>query len=92
MRKQRKRPDNNIHDGLHWIVVEKKNHHARHVLCSSLSSAEYHIKERIPEYVAKRYFMDKTLTADCFCIITPTGEVVHVTPPTPTPNETENPL
>jgi hypothetical protein len=91
MSRQRHRPNNDTHDGHHWIVVEKKNHHARHVLCSSLSRAEQHIKERVPVYVAKSCFMDKTLTADCFCIITPTGDVVHVTPNT-TSNETETPV
>jgi len=50
-------------------LVEKKNHLAVHGLFSSLESAENHLKNVIPEYVEKRYFMDKTLTKDDFEII-----------------------
>ncbi len=49
-----------------WKLVEKKNNLAVHGHFESLSSAENHLKNAIPEYVRKRYFMDKTLTADSF--------------------------
>lgn len=47
-------------------IVEKKNHLAVHGLFDSKERAERHLTIVIPEYVAKGYFMDKTLTADCF--------------------------
>lgn len=50
-------------------IVEKKNKLAVHGLFDSKERAERHLKEVIPEYVARGYFMDKTLTADCFEIV-----------------------
>ncbi len=50
-------------------LVEKKNHLACHGIFDSLRSVEIHLKETIPGYVAKGYFLDKTLTADSFEII-----------------------
>lgn len=47
-------------------VVEKKNTLAVHAICHSLESAKRWISVNAPEYVAKGYFMDKTLTADSF--------------------------
>ena len=52
----------------YWIV-EKKNRHALHGIFESAASAARHLKETIPVYVARGYFMDKSLTPDCFEII-----------------------
>ena len=52
-----------------YKLVEKKNPLAVHGLFDSLSSAERHLKENIPLYVSKGYFMDKTLKADDFMIL-----------------------
>lgn len=52
-----------------YKIVEKKNHLAVHGLFDSKERAERHLKEVIPVYVAKSYFMDKTLIADSFEII-----------------------
>lgn len=54
-----------------YKIVEKKNRLAVHALCSSMSSAQRHLKEVIPEYVRRGFFMDKTLKADDFEIIPP---------------------
>ena len=50
-------------------LVEKLNHLAVHGLFDSKESAKKHLAERIPEYCAKGYFMDKTLTPESFEII-----------------------
>ena len=50
-------------------LVEKKNHNAVHGLFEVLARAERHLREVIPDYVARGYFMDKTLRADDFEII-----------------------
>ena len=52
-----------------YKIVEKKNHLSIHSLFGSRQAAERHLKEVIPEYVKKSYFMDKTLTADSFEIL-----------------------
>lgn len=52
-----------------YKIVEKKNPLAVHGLFDRLPRAEKHLRETIPAYVAKGYFMDKTLTADDFTII-----------------------
>jgi len=49
-------------------VVEKQNSLAVHVICDSRERAQFWIDTRAPEYAAKGYFMDKTLTADSFTI------------------------
>ncbi len=49
-----------------YAVVEKKNRLAVHGLFDSKERAERHIREVIPGYVAKSYFMDKKLTANSF--------------------------
>jgi hypothetical protein len=52
-----------------YRIVEKNNRHAVHGVFDSLERAERHLREIIPSYIAKGYFMDKTLTADCFVIL-----------------------
>ena len=49
-------------------VVEKQNLLAVHVICDSRERAQFWIDVKAPEYAAKGYFMDKTLTADSFTI------------------------
>ena len=49
-------------------VVEKQNPLAVHVICDTHERAQFWIDARAPEYAAKGYFMDKTLTADSFTI------------------------
>lgn len=50
-------------------IVEKSNHLAVHGLFDSMDRAERHLKEVIPVYVNRGYFMDKTLKADDFMIL-----------------------
>jgi hypothetical protein len=50
-------------------LVEKKNHLAVHCYFDSIVSAERHLKETIPVYIARGYFMDKTLRATDFEIL-----------------------
>lgn len=50
-------------------LVEKKNPLAVHGLFDSRESAERHLKEVVPGYVARGYFMDKTLTAESFEVV-----------------------
>jgi hypothetical protein len=50
-------------------IVEKANPLAVHSIFSTLGSAERHLKENIPQYCEKGYFMDKSLTPDSFKII-----------------------
>lgn len=52
-----------------YLLVEKSNHNAVHGIFHSYQSAAKHLKEVIPEYVRKSFFMDKTLTANSFEII-----------------------
>jgi hypothetical protein len=52
-----------------YKIVETKNPLAVHGLFDRLPRAEKHLREVTPTYVAKGYFMDKTLTADDFTII-----------------------
>lgn len=49
-----------------FYVREKKNHLAVHAHCHTLESAQLWINVLAPTYVAKGYFMDKTLTPDSF--------------------------
>jgi hypothetical protein len=51
-------------------VVEKLNPLAVHCICDTLERAQHWIDVNAPMYVAKGYFMDKTLTADSFTIKT----------------------
>ncbi len=50
-------------------LVEKNNHLAVHALFDTLDRAERHLSVVIPDYVARGFFMDKSLTADSFEII-----------------------
>lgn len=52
-------------------IVEKKNHLNVHGIFDTYALAEKHLKEVIPQYVAKGFFMDKSLTADDFEIKEP---------------------
>ena len=49
-----------------YKIVEKENPLAVHAICSTLAGAEYWIKNKAPEYVKRGFFMDKTLTENCF--------------------------
>ena len=49
-----------------YKIVEKKNPLAVHALFDKLQRAERHLNEVIPEYVKRGFFMDKTLTENCF--------------------------
>ena len=50
-------------------LVEKKNPLAVHGIFDRLIDAERHLREVVPVYVAKGFYMDKTLTADDFEIV-----------------------
>lgn len=47
-------------------IVEKKNPLAVHAHCSTRESAQHWLDTNAPEYCAKGYFSDKTLTPDSF--------------------------
>lgn len=49
-------------------IVEKKNPLAVHGYFISRETAERHLSQTIPDYVARGFFMDKTLTAKSFKI------------------------
>jgi hypothetical protein len=51
-----------------YKVIEKANPLAVHVICDTLARAERWIAVNAPEYCAKGYFVDKTLTPDSFTI------------------------
>ena len=53
----------------HYKLVEKQNHLAVHGLFESRAMAEKFLAETVPVYVAKSYYMDKTLTAESFEVI-----------------------
>lgn len=55
-------------------VVEKKNHKAVHGIFETYDRADNHLNNVIPDYVARSYFTDKTLTAESFEIIESLGE------------------
>jgi hypothetical protein len=55
-------------DTMEIKIVEKKNHLAVHGLFDSYERAEWFLHHVVPEYVAKGYYMDKTLKADDFTI------------------------
>ena len=54
---------------MEYALTEKANHLAIHGIFDSKERADQHLREIIPDYVRKSYFMDKTLTADSFEII-----------------------
>jgi len=47
-------------------IVEKKNPLALHGLFDTRERAERHLREVIPDYVKRGFFMNKTLTAEDF--------------------------
>lgn len=49
-------------------IVEKDNPLSVHALCDSVERAEFHLKNVLPDYIRRGYFMDKTLTIESFCI------------------------
>jgi hypothetical protein len=52
-----------------YKIIEKQNHLAVHGIFDSLHRAEYHLKNIIPTYIEKGYFMDKTLKPTDFEIV-----------------------
>lgn len=54
---------------MQFAIVEKANHLALHGIFDSIERAERHLAVTIPEYVARRYFMDKTLGVESFEVI-----------------------
>lgn len=52
-----------------YALVEKLNPKAIHGIFESLDRAERHLRDTVPEYVRKGYFVDKSLTADSFEIV-----------------------
>jgi len=50
-------------------VVEKSNSLAVHAICDSRERAQYWIGVKAPEYCARGYFSDKTLTPKSFTIL-----------------------
>lgn len=52
-----------------YKIVEKANHLAVHGLYDTLERAEWGLRVRIPDYVERGFYMDKTLTKDSFEII-----------------------
>lgn len=54
---------------MEYAIVEKKNRLAVHGIFDSRERAEAFTRETIPVYVARGYYMDKTLRADSFEVI-----------------------
>lgn len=52
-----------------FAIVEKRDHHAVHGLFDYRETAEKHLRDTIPLYVARSYFMDKTLTTEDFEVV-----------------------
>ncbi len=52
-----------------YKLVEKDNPLALHGLFDTLESAQKHLRDVIPVYVAKGFFTDETLTKDSFMIL-----------------------
>lgn len=52
-----------------YKLVEKNNHLAVHGIFHSEERATYFLTTVVPEYIAKGYYMDKTLTANDFEVI-----------------------
>jgi hypothetical protein len=50
-------------------IVEKRNPLAVHAICDTLERAQHWLTVLAPAYVAKGYFIDKTLTVDSFVIV-----------------------
>ena len=54
-----------------YTLVEKKNRLVIHGIFMSRERAEKHLKENIPDYCKRGFFMDKTLCPDDFEILSP---------------------
>lgn len=54
---------------MEYAIVEKANHLSVHGVFDTRERAEAFLAGTIPLYVARSYFMDKTLRADSFKII-----------------------
>lgn len=54
---------------MHFAIIEKNNPLALHGLFDTIERAERHLRDVIPVYVTRGYFMDKTLTANSFVIV-----------------------
>lgn len=54
---------------MEYAIVEKKNHLAVHGIFDTLDRADAFLAGAVPLYVARSYFMDKTLRADSFEVI-----------------------
>lgn len=54
---------------MEYAIVEKNNHLAVHSYHYSYESAEKHLRETVPSYCARGFYMDKTLTPESFEII-----------------------
>jgi len=54
---------------MNYKLVEKRNHRIVHALFDSKARAENHLKNVIPDYCRRGFFMDKSLTPDSFEII-----------------------
>ena len=52
-----------------YAIVEKNNHLAVHGYFDSIERANKQLKDVIPEYVRKGYYMDKSLTSESFEVI-----------------------
>jgi len=52
-----------------FCIVEKNNHLAIHSVFDTEERAVRHLSVVIPEYVARGFFMDKTLTPDSFVVV-----------------------
>jgi hypothetical protein len=50
-------------------LVEKKNHNAVHGIFLSKETGEKFLRETVPVYVQKGYYMDKTLTVESFEVV-----------------------
>ncbi len=52
-----------------YKIIEKENPLAVHGLFDSKERADRHLRDVIPEYVKRGFFMDKTLTAESFKVV-----------------------
>jgi hypothetical protein len=52
-----------------YAIVEKNNPLAVHAICSTKESAELHLRENVPRYVKRGYYMDKTLKPEDFIVV-----------------------
>lgn len=60
-----------------YKIIEKGNRLHVHAHCCTALSAKRWIQVLAPEYVARGFFMDKTLTADSFEIEAPDGSILQ---------------